>query len=474
MTHHTFFRCTAAALILSAGCLTAHADDDTARYLRHTVAAAWPVDSSLHLESIDYGDAATWWRTFNDPVLDSLIYLGRERNYNLAIAAKRIEMARAAVQQAQSGYYPQIGVSAGWTRARSSGRTAGPEGDATTVSYFNGQATMSWELDVFGKITQQVKKAKADVRVSAAEYEAAMVALDAEIASVYLDILVSRAQLDVAQRHAESQLHILDITETRHSTGLVSKLDVAQAKTLYYSTISSIPLLEASIEADYNALAVLLGTNRIGLPQAIFTVHTIPENYQVPVMGVPIDLLRRRPDIVEAERNIDAAAAALGIARSAYLPSLSISAAVGTQAHRLSDLFTGPSFTYSVAPTLSWTVFDGLARRAASREARQTLEIQVDNYNLTVLTAIQEVRNAIAKYTAEVKYITATKLVVENSEEAVRLSLDQYKSGLSDFYNLVEAQLNYLAYQNSLVEARGAALQALIDLYKALGGGYGE
>ncbi len=173
-----------------------------------------------------------------------------------------------------------------------------------------------------------------------------------------------------------------------------------------------------------------------------------------------------------AEKSIDVAAAELGIAKKDYLPSLSISANVGTQAHAFGDLFTGPSFTYSVAPTLSWTLFDGFARRAATASARENMQIEIENYNLTVLTAIEEVRNALARYSATLKYIERTAKVVESSEEAVNLSLDQYKQGLSDFYNVVEAQLNYLTYQNSLVAARGEALTSLIDLYKALGGGF--
>lgn len=219
-------------------------------------------------------------------------------------------------------------------------------------------------------------------------------------------------------------------------------------------------------------MAVLLGTTKDNLPEGLYADCVLPDHYPMPALGAPIDLLRRRPDIVAAERSIEVAVASLGIARSAYLPSLSIAASAGTEAHSFGDLFSGPSFSYSIAPTLSWTLFDGLSRRAATLEARQELENEVENYNLTVITAIEEVRTAIARYKATQEYISRTAKVVENSEEAVRLSLDQYKQGLTGFYNVAEAQLNYLTYQNSLVSARGNALTALIDLYKALGGGY--
>ena len=444
----------------------------TAEESRVVPTSPWPNDSTF--SNVPPGDNANWWRTFEDPVLDSLITLGETNNYNLAAAYKRIEIARSQLRAARGAYSPTIGLSAGYTRERQSGRLAGRTGDASTVSYFNAGATMSWEIDVFGKIRSQVKHADAAVKVSAAEYAGVMVSLDAEIASTYINLIVEKQQLQIAMAHSDSQAHLVDITEVRHNTGLVSKLDVAQAKTLYYSTIATIPLLEASIEASYNALGVLTGVGREGLPQSVYSADMLPGHYQLAALGAPVDLLRRRPDIVEAERNIDLAAAELGIARSAYLPSLSLSATVGTQAHNIGDMFSGPSFTYSVVPTLSWTLFDGLQRRNTAIAARQSMEAQIDSYNLTVLTAIEEVRDAIAHYKSSIQYIERLDNVVENSEEEVRLSMDQYKQGLTIFSNVVDAQLNYLTYQNTLVSARGDAISYLINLYKALGGGWTE
>lgn len=440
---------------------------DAESYLSAKLPAQWGADTVSADSELAPGEFP-----IEDPLLDTLIALGRTNNYDIAAAARRIEVARAAVASARSAYYPQLGISAGWERDRISGRVDSRTGSASVTSAFAATATLSWEIDVFGKIRRQVKEAKASVKVSAAEYEAALVSLDAEIATTYIGLLVDKAQLAVANRHAVEQKHILDITETRHRTGLVSKLDVAQARTLYYSTVAQVPMLEASIEAAYNGIAVLLGTDRSELPPALFTDRSVPSVFSLPPMGTPLDLLRRRPDIVEAERNIDVAAAALGIARSQYLPSLTLQASAGTQAHNFGDLFSGPSFTYTVAPTLSWTVFDGFARHAANISARQSLEIAVDNYNLTVLTAVEEVRNAMVSYMAALQYLDRLEKVLENSAESVTLSLDQYKQGLGDFYNVVEAELGYLSYQNTYEEVRGKALAALVTLYKSLGGGY--
>ena len=228
----------------------------------------------------------------------------------------------------------------------------------------------------------------------------------------------------------------------------------------------------ASIDASLNALAVLIGTDISGLPEGLMTPRPLPEFRQPVDMGVPADLLRRRPDIDEAARSIEAAAAALGIARSEYLPSLSVSASAGTAAHRFKDLFTKESFTYSVMPTLSWTIFDGFGRRYANEEARQSLHMAVDQYNLTVLTAMEEVRSAASNYSSYINYIAQLDNVVANAAESSVLSFDLYRQGLTDFTDVDNAEMNYLTYENTLVTARSNALSALIDLYKALGGSW--
>lgn len=460
----TFCRALAATLCLSF--LPAAAGDDGNRPSA-TVPDTWG-DSVDGLES---GVSAEWWRTFGDPLLDSLVAVGEKNNYSVAAAARRIDIARAAVGQSRAGLFPQIGVSGGWTQQRQAGDIVSPSVPASTRSWWNGGVTLSWEIDVFGKVRRQMNESRKQVEVTAAEYKGVMLSLQAEIVSTYITLLVDRAQLEVANEHSENQKRILEITETRYRTGLVSKLDVAQARTLYYSTTASIPLLESSIEAQYNALGVLTGVGREGLPETLFEPRPIPDGYSVAAVGTPAEVLRRRPDVIAAERNIEVAAAQLGVARSAWLPSLSVSASAGTSAHSLDDLFSDRSFTYSIAPTLSWTLFDGLGRKYADAQARQNMEAMIDNYNLTVLTAVEEVRNAIAAYKATHKYIERLRTVVTNSKEAVDLSLARYTQGLTDFYNVVEAQLNYLTYQNSLVAARGRALISLTDLYKVLGGG---
>lgn len=424
--------------------------------------AQWCISDSLLTDTAD-ADNARWWQAFGDVTLDSLVTLARHNNYDAAAARARIDMARAAVGSARAAYYPNLGLSASYARERTAGES---------YNVFSGTVTMSWEVDVFGKITAQVRQQRAQVRLSAAEYGAVMTSLEAEVASTYVGLLSARAQLAVARTHTASQEHIVQTTEGRFESGLASKLDVAQARTLYYSTIASIPMLEAQIEAAVNALAVLTAVPRGELPQGVFSADTLPDYRNIVATGVPADILRRRPDIVEAERRVDIAGSALGIARKEYLPSLTIQGSIGTTSHRAGDLFTSPSFTYSIAPTLSWTIFDGLSRHYAAVEARENLRAAVDSYNMAVLNAVREVNDAITRYGSTTEYIALTRQVVENAAESVRLSVDLYRQGLTAFTNVDDAELNYLTYENSLVTAKAQAINALIDLYKALGGGW--
>lgn len=456
------------ALLLCA--ITAQAAGNAERWLSVPVPGHWRACDSLE-QCAGYNQQ--WWTRFGDPTLDTLVALAVENNYDLAGAARRIAVARAAVGQARAAYYPAFQLNAGYTRQRTSGRTTAVDAGAVTTDYFSGSVAMSWEVDVFGKITAQVRQQKANVQVSAAEYAGVLTSLRAQVASTYIGLLVSRAQLAVAHSHSISQAEVVRTAESRFEAGLASKLDVAQAKTMYYSTVAQIPLLEASIDASVNALCVLTAQSRADLPAGVYaTDQPLPDWRQAVGVGVPLDLLRRRPDVVQAERQLDVAAAALGIARREYLPSLTIQGSVSTVAHRFDDLFSHQSLGYSIAPTLTWTIFDGFARRYAGIAAAETLRAQADAYNLAVITAIEEVRNAASRYSATLEYMTRTSIVVENAQESVNLSFDLYRQGLTPFTNVNDAELNYLTYENNLVSARGEALNALIDLYKALGGGW--
>ncbi|MCM1071932.1 MAG: TolC family protein, partial [Alistipes timonensis] len=197
-----------------------------------------------------------------------------------------------------------------------------------------------------------------------------------------------------------------------------------------------------------------------------------PADNEEVAMGVPADLLRRRPDIAKAEADLAAAAAAAGLAKKDFLPTLTLNGSIGTSARDISNLFSSDSFTYSIAPTLSWTLFDGLDRKYALQSARENLEASAASYQLTVMTAIQEADNAISAYYSSLEQEGVFKQVIEQNTEALALALDRYKHSLSPMSDVITAQLNALSSENNLVAARAASLQALVSLYEALGGGY--
>lgn len=440
------------------------------RYLENDIPERWTLIEDINT----YPDNSAWWERFGDPLLDSLIERGLENNYDVIMAGRRIEMARAAVGKARAAYYPQINNQVAYTRGRRSGLQEGRTGNGENYGYFSLNTLMSWEIDIFGKISAQVKEQKANVRVSRAERDGVETSLAAEIASTYVSLRVMQAELSVAREHSLRQDTALKIAVSRFDAGLASMMDVEQARQVYYSTIASIPLLESNIYTGINALSVLLCTTVDELRPTLEVARPMPDYIQAVQTGTPAGLLRQRPDIRQAEEQIGVYAAQLGIARKDWLPTLSLSASAGSEARNAGDLLKRGAITYTIAPTLSWTVFDGLERKYATQSAHEALRNAVDNYNLTVLTAIQEVDNAMSDYLAELHYIESLKKLVEASAGYDQRALSNYKNGLSPYINVADAQMSYLENMNTLIVAKGKALSALIELYKALGGGYLE
>lgn len=411
---------------------------------------------------------SNWWANFNDPLLDSLIYMGQNNNLNLAQSLKNLEMARQTIKEAKSGYYPQLSLGVGWNKARTSAFTSSARSMSINESYFSLGVNMNWELDLFGRITDKVKETKGAYKATREEYDWLCVTIAAEIASYYMDLRTLQAQYTVTTDHIEQQERVLKITEARFEAGLASKLDVAQAKTVYYSTKASLCTLHTQIITDINAIAVLTASYPAELQQLLSPLAPQPQAEWILDMTYNPDLLRNRPDVKEAQYMVEEYAAALGYEKKQWLPSLSLSASISTEAWHLKDLFNHDSFVYSIAPQLSWTIFDGLQRNASIASAREQLLASIDNYNLTLLTAVQEVENALTTYTQAVKYEQEIGIVLENAQLAYTLAIDRYRQGLDAFINVSDAQITVLQYANELVIARGNVLSSLVTLQKSL------
>ncbi len=413
-----------------------------------------------------------WWKTFEDPTLDSLINMAETKNYNLAAALSRIEIAKKTLDVAKAAYFPTVNLSAGWAKGQSSGASGPVVTKSSPYDYFSLGASMQWEIDIFGKITQNVKANKAAYNATKAEYDGVMVSLAANVAKAYINLRTYQNELEVANRHLGEQEKVLKIVEARFKAGLASMLEVSQSRTVVASTKASIPPLQAMIESSINSLALLTASYPEEVYPWLSTPAPMPRVVYGANLGVPADLLRRRPDIVQAEYQLAEYAAQVGMAKKDFLPTLSLTGSIGTQAHNAKNLFGDHSMYWEVNPTLSWTLFDGLARNYKTAEAKAQLEAAVDSYNYTVMNAVVEVSNATTTFKSTMETIKLTDDVIEQSKQSLDLSIELYKKGLSPFNNVVDAQISYLTNQDSQITAQGKALTAVVNLYEALGGGW--
>ena len=429
----------------------------------------WLENDALFQQVLPVDDQ--WWMVFEDTTLDSLISLAVERNPSVLMAINRMDMAKANLGIARSAFYPTIDLNAGWPRQQSSGNmgTGNPQG---WNSNFQTSLDMSWQMDVFGNIRMKAKAQKENYAASREEYNAAMVSLCAQVAQTYFNLREMQQELDVLKRNAMSQEAVVKISEGRYNTGLVAKLDVAQAKSVYYSTLASIPSTESSIAQYMNTLAVLLGL----YPQEVVETLSVPRplpDYIEPVgVGMPAQLLLRRPDVRAAERQVNAQASLLGAAKTDWFPSFFLNGSLGYSSQDLRDFTRKKSMTWSIAPSVKWTIFNGGERVNNIRLQRAQLDETINQFNNTVLTAVQEVENAMNAYKNSIKQIVACREMVNQGKEAFDLSLDLYKQGLSPFQNVLDAQRSLLTYENSLVKAKGYSLICLVQMYQALGGGW--
>ena len=439
------------------------------KYLERPLPDRWQEKDMLFQQVLPVDDQ--WWKVFEDTTLDSLINLAMEQNPSVLMAINRIDQAKAQWRISQSEFYPSLTFNGGWTRQQTSGNLGTGSPQAWT-GYYSASVQMSWQLDVFGVIRQKAKAQKELYAASKEEYNATMVSLCAEVASAYFNLREVQQELDVLRRNAVSQEAVVKITESRYKTGLVSKLDVAQAKSVYYSTLASIPTTEANVIQYLNTLAVLLGLYPQDVTDALSDTKPLPD-YMEPVgVGVPGELLLRRPDVRGAERQVNAQAALLGASKRDWLPEFFLNGSFGYASDDLKDVGKKRSMTWSIAPSMTWNLFNGGRNLQEERLQRAQLDESVNQFNQTVLTAVQEVDNAMSAYKNSIKQIVACKEMLYQGKEAFDLSLDLYKQGLTPFQNVLDAQRSMLTYENTLVKAKGYSLVCLVQMYQALGGGW--
>lgn len=439
------------------------------KWLSRDLPSEWVTDT---LSVVTSPASDKWWQSMGDPVLDQLIEMAEANNLDIHQSLINIQQANLSLKRTRSAYFPTVGLDASWTKGRNSGMTGPQNGRASGYDYFDLGLSASWEIDLFGRIKSRADANKADIDLSKADRASMVLSICASVAKNYFTLRCYQQQLEVALDHINSQEHVQEITEARYQAGLASSLDVAQARTIVLSTKATVPRLKALIESQINTIATLCGVYPDALPAEVALHGVLPDPALSAPVGVPADLLRRRPDIVASEYSLRRLAANIGVAKKDFLPTLSITGQIGTSARNLGDLFKNESFTYSVTPQLSWTIFEGMARKYAVDAAKLDLQSAVDGYNQTVMQAVGEVNDNLSLYQSALEEMDLEKEVIAQSEKTLELAMDRYKLGLSDFTNVANAQLTLLENRNALLSAKSNALNDLVSLYQSLGGGW--
>jgi NodT family efflux transporter outer membrane factor (OMF) lipoprotein len=427
-------------------------------------------------------ELARWWTSFNDPLLNSLVERAVGSNLDLRQAEARIREARALRAVTASGEWPTLDVATSYTRNRSSenafaitpqgGGTSRSSGGKLDQDFYKAGFDASWEIDVFGGVRRSVEAADATIEATVENRRAALVTLLGDVAKNYIDLRGFQHRIEVAQANLKAQQETLDLTKVRFQAGLASDLEVAQAEGQLNTTAAQIPTLESLLKQAAHRLDVLLGAQPGALADELSPTAPIPALPPEVLVGLPSELLRRRPDIRSAERQLAAATAQVGAATADLFPKFSLTGAAGLQSISASDWFTGRSRFWSIGPTLSWPIFDA-GRIRANIEIRNAQQEQaLTQYEKTILTAFEDVENSLVNYSREQARYRSLSQAVAANRRAAELSNELYTRGLVDFLNVLENQRALYASENDLAQSEAAMAANLVSLYKALGGGW--
>ncbi|MDJ0875007.1 MAG: efflux transporter outer membrane subunit [Desulfobacterales bacterium] len=429
-------------------------------------------------------DLSAWWKVFNDPVLNDLVESAYRQNLTLQATGIRILEARAQLGIAIGDQYPQTQQGFGDASIQKTSRnlTNAASGERFSTIYDTG-FDVAWELDFWGKFRRAVQASVADLETSIADYDDNLVFLTSEVASTYINLRTAEERLAVARGNVKIQTESLRLAQAQYDAGAVYELDVFQAKALLRTTQSAIPGFETDIRQAKNALAILLGKLPGEVDAMISTAGPVPTIPDELVLGFPAELLRRRPDIRLAERQLAGQSAQIGVAKADLFPSFSLFGTIGyasagstsppqSRNAGLGELFTRKSFNFSAGPSFSWDLFNyGRITNAVRVEDARFQQLAVD-YENTVLEAYQEVEDALVAYLRTQEQVALLADAVKAYKDAVNLSSLQYREGLVDFQRVLDSQENLVQTQDTLVATTGDVVLSLVGLYKALGGGW--
>jgi outer membrane protein, multidrug efflux system len=418
-----------------------------------------------------------WWTRLGDPELDSLIARAESANHEIKIAVARVQEARSTVRIAESQLYPTLVFNGGAFKTLGSaagfGSPYGLPGVRSDLFQFGFDA--SYEIDIFGGIRRQIEGSKDAADAALDEQRRVHITVQAEVARAYITVRSLQQRIAITRANAADEAHTHKIVQRRLKNGLATSFDVVRAQAQVSATEASLPTLDTALEGNMHALAILLGQPPLALSAELAEAKPVPAVPPVLPIGLPSELLRRRPDVMEAERMLAAATAAQGVAVSDLFPHLLLGGSAGVQTRHTNEIFNvhGPSSGFYLAgPSAEWQIFDGGRRKAGIERSKAQVKEALETYEATVLSAIGDVEDASTAYGND--QASRQKLVelVEEDNEAVRIAHSEYSQGLVTLLDVLDVQRNAYAAQDALAQADQAVVLDLVALYKALGGGW--
>jgi multidrug efflux system outer membrane protein len=409
-----------------------------------------------------------WWKVYQDPALTQLIHTAIAQNYDVRIAAARVLEAQAQVGITRANQLPSANV----------GADVFSQQNAKVTNLFpayqvnGGELNLSviWNLDFWGKYRRQTEAARAQLLATEWGQRAVISSLVANVATAYFQLRALDSELEISKRTLASRQESLKLTHFLENHGSASGLDVSQAEQLVYTASETIPDLERQIQQQENVLSVLLGENPQSIPRGrALTDQPVPQN--VPA-GLPSELLERRPDVRQAEENVVAANAQIGVAKAAFFPNLSLTGLGGLESNALHQFITTPSETWYGAFNVSQPVFQGGALRSQLRFARANWQETVLSYQQTVQNALEQVSNSVVATQKDREFREQQELLTQAAHQTDQLSEVLYKNGGASYLQVLTSETNYFSAQLNLVQAQLNERLALVQLYQSLGGGW--
>ena len=452
-------------------------------YVRPTthVASKFPTAAATHAASAkstpSHGIYSTertqveFWKQFDDPVLDRMVGDALTANYDLRIALGRLVQARALRNQSLFDLAPTITASGGYTKQHVPA-VEDPFGGPYTTRLYDAGFDATWELDFFGGVRRGIQARNAQLAGELASLHDVQVSVIAEVARNYFELRGEQAQLAVARANVKNQRQVVALTEAQLAAGSGTDLDVARARSQLDTTLSTIGPLEAAVSRSIHRLSVLTGRQPDALTSVLSAPHALPPLPAIVPVGTPEELLRRRPDIRVAERNLAASTALVGVAVSNLFPKVTFTGSFGYAAAEPAGFGAADSRSYIIGPGITWAAFDLGRVRAQIAGARAGAVIALDQYHQTVLNALEETEDALVTHSRDRDRLLHAQDAARESATAARLAEIRYKGGMVDFLSVLDAERTQLQAEDALAQSRTAAATSLIAVYNALGGGW--